>query len=190
MTTERQAEANRRNGRLSHGPATPEGKAAASANALRHGVTSSAFVLPGVEREEDWLEHRDGIRAALAPQGALESFLADRVAFCSWRLGRVLRFETATTAKALAESETDIRISLRKICRESERDDAELRDRVAGENMLPADWPLQRVMRYESHLSRQMTQSLHELQRMQAARAGDLVAAPLALDVTVDRESE
>ena len=42
-----------------------------------------------------------------------------------------------------------------------------------------------RVMRYEAHLSRQLAQALHELQRLQAARAGAPVPPPAVLDVTV-----
>jgi hypothetical protein len=52
--------------------------------------------------------------------------------------------------------------------------------------MLPAGDTLEKVTRYEAHLSRQMLQALHELQRLQAVRAGEPVPAPAALDVTLD----
>ena len=52
--------------------------------------------------------------------------------------------------------------------------------------MLPDDTTLNKVTRYEAHLSRQMLQALHTLERLQAARAGQPVPPPAALDVTVD----
>lgn len=44
---------------------------------------------------------------------------------------------------------------------------------------------LQNVMRYETHLSRQLFQTLHELQRLQAARHGQVVPPPALVDVVV-----
>jgi hypothetical protein len=51
---------------------------------------------------------------------------------------------------------------------------------------LPDAPTLDRVTRYEAHLSRQMLQALHTLERLQAARAGRDVPPPAAADVTVD----
>ena len=94
----RQTEANRGNALASTGPKTAEGKATSSRNALRHGLACALPVLPGLERPEDWQAHHAGILASLAPVGALEEALAERVALCSWRLRRVARYETAATA--------------------------------------------------------------------------------------------
>jgi hypothetical protein len=52
--------------------------------------------------------------------------------------------------------------------------------------MLPDASTLDRVMRYEAHVSRQLLQTLHTLERLQAARAGEPVPPPAALDVTVN----
>ena len=51
--------------------------------------------------------------------------------------------------------------------------------------LLPVADSLDRVMRYEGHLARQLTQTLHLLERMQASRSGNPPPAPAALDVTV-----
>jgi hypothetical protein len=59
-------------------------------------------------------------------------------------------------------------------------------DRVKRQRILPDGETLQKVSRYEAHLSRQLYQALHELQRLQAARAGQVVPPPAALDVTLD----
>jgi len=40
--------------------------------------------------------------------------------------------------------------------------------------------------RYETSIERGLYRALHELQRLQAARRGEAVAAPVAVDVCVD----
>jgi hypothetical protein len=55
--------------------------------------------------------------------------------------------------------------------------------------MLPDANTLQKITRYEAHLSRQLLQALHELQRLQAGRGGQSVPLPAALDVVVDGTS-
>jgi hypothetical protein len=62
-------------------------------------------------------------------------------------------------------------------------------DRLTRERMLPDTNTLQKITRYEAHLSRQLLQALHELQRLQAARGGQSVPPPAALDVMVDGAS-
>src|SRR5918993_2693621 len=80
------------------GPATEEGREVVKWTATRHGIRSPAPVVPGVERNEDWEEHRDGILDSLQPEGHLELVLAERVALLSWRLHRVIRYETESIA--------------------------------------------------------------------------------------------
>jgi hypothetical protein len=102
MTTRKQIEANRENALRSTGPKTSKGKARVARNAVRHGLRSDLPVLPG-ERLEDWETHRAGVFGSLAPAGALEEALAERVALCLWRQRRVIAYETATTALAMDE---------------------------------------------------------------------------------------
>src|SRR5215212_11734984 len=80
------------------GPSTREGKEIARWNATRHGIRSPAPVVPGVEKIEEWEEHRDGVLDSLSPVGHLEFVLAERVALLSWRLHRVTRYETESIA--------------------------------------------------------------------------------------------
>jgi hypothetical protein len=58
-------------------------------------------------------------------------------------------------------------------------------ERKRQARILPDEKTLEKVMRYEAHVSRQMLQALHTLERLQAARAGADVPPPAALDVTV-----
>jgi len=65
-------------------------------------------VVPGLEKLEDWEEHRSGILENLSPVGHLEVTLAERVALLSWRLHRVTRYETETIAISQGQVEEDI----------------------------------------------------------------------------------
>jgi hypothetical protein len=93
MATQRQIEANRRNARKSTGPRTLEGKASSSRNALTHGLTAEAIVLP----HEEWSQYVE-LRLALLdtyqPANPAEQMLVDLVAGSYWRLLRCRRLET------------------------------------------------------------------------------------------------
>jgi hypothetical protein len=77
-------------------------------NATRHGIRSPAPVVPGVEEKADWEEHRDGILENRSPEGHLEHVLAERVALLSWRLHRVIRYETESIALSQERVEDDL----------------------------------------------------------------------------------
>lgn len=93
MATQRQIEANRENASKSTGPRTEDGKAASSANALRHGLTAELLVLLPDEDGDAFKRLREGVIAELAPAGALQEVLAERAAVLLWRLDRVARME-------------------------------------------------------------------------------------------------
>ena len=104
MTTLAKIEANQRNGQLSTGPRTPEGKAVVARNATKHGIFAAVPVLPG-ECPDAWEAHRAGVVASLAPVGLLEVNLAERAALLLWRLQRLARYEAETVAAAMEEVE-------------------------------------------------------------------------------------
>jgi hypothetical protein len=114
MTSDRKAEANRRNARKSTGPKTPEGKAAVRLNALKHGLLSQEILLPDEDAEALWdLDER--LRAELQPVGELENLLVDRIVSLTWRLRRLGRVEAGIFAwersGALAEqAESEARV--------------------------------------------------------------------------------
>lgn len=62
-------------------------------NALRHGLTSTAPVIPGVESAEEWEALLEATLSDRAPEGAVETKLAERAASLIWRLRRVERYE-------------------------------------------------------------------------------------------------
>ena len=63
-------------------------------------------------------------------------------------------------------------------------------DHLRRERLLASAPQTDRIARYEAHLSRQLAQALHELQRLQAARAGAPVTPPVVVDVTVSGSEE
>lgn len=147
------------------GPKSATGKQASSGNALTHGLTSNApVVFSAGETVEAWQEHRAAIVASLAPVGALESALAERVALLVWRLARCWRAETALIARQIDKRmKFDLDGMMGTPC-----DPAEASVPYASED---------HVSRYEVHLSRQLWSCLHELEAMQRRREGD--AQPL-----------
>lgn len=56
-------------------------------------------------------------------------------------------------------------------------------DRFRRARLLPGPETTDRVSRYEAHLERGLYKALHELQRLQAARGGEYVPPPAAVDV-------
>jgi hypothetical protein len=163
-------------------------------NAVRHGMLSMSPVVPALEREEDWQEHREGIEASLAPTDHFESCLVERIALLLWRLGRVTAFETQTMISAADDSDAaweraeETRKEMAAIpfygkdAREHPPVKEEWLKRRQSDQIIPAGATLERVMRYETHLHRQLVQTMHELEALQARRKGQ--ATPLArLDV-------
>lgn len=61
-------------------------------NALKHGLSAVGVLLP---REDPtlWQKFEDVFLQELAPVGAIEEFLAHRIAAAAWRLARVERLE-------------------------------------------------------------------------------------------------
>jgi hypothetical protein len=90
------------------GPATEGGKEVAHWNAARHGMRSPAPVVPGIETHEDWERHLAGTLESLAPEGHLETVLAERVALLSWRLHRATRYETESISLSQEKAEDDL----------------------------------------------------------------------------------
>jgi hypothetical protein len=106
------AEASRRNGAKSRGPKTPEGKARSAQNALKHGLRAQkCVVLPG-ERASAFEALEAALMEELAPEGALQSVLAQRVVAASWRLARAERIEAELFAREMHGTFGDVGLGL------------------------------------------------------------------------------
>jgi hypothetical protein len=87
------AAASRENGAQSRGPRTEEGKAKSAQNALRHGLRAQKYLVLPEEDADEFADLEAALLEELAPVGALQTVLAQRVAVAAWRLARADRIE-------------------------------------------------------------------------------------------------
>src|SRR4029453_16418676 len=156
MTSERQVEANRQNAQKSTGPRTPAGKAVVALNGIKHGLLSRESLIKG-ESEAELVDFGKLLRAKLAPVGELELLFADRVISTAWRLRRLVAVETMVFNRGHSV------------------------DYVFNNSRETMGV----LSRYEVTLERSLYKALHELQRLQAARDGQAVPLPEAVDVDI-----
>ena len=84
--------ANQQNARRSTGPKTPEGRAISSRNALTHGLSARALLMP----DEDLTAFQqllDSLYLEHQPVGAHEEYLVRQIALSQWRLNRLQRIK-------------------------------------------------------------------------------------------------
>ena len=162
MISERQQEANRRNAAKSHGPITPEGRAAVRHNALKHGFTAAEIILPTVEEQIDFQQFRLAFEQEYKPVGPTEEVLIEDMVTARWRLNRLRKMEPGFFAlrrevlkDGITEFSTlDPQAQLALIV----LDDARDRDTIG------------KMSRYEARFERSFYKALKELQRLQALR--------------------
>ena len=157
-----------------NGPRTVRGKTTSSKNARTHGLTSKDAVLPG-ESAKEFQALRTQLGETLQPLGALEEELVERVLMCMWRLRRAYRVETSIYADKLQELEDPLRLSLALVAKDSK----------LGHIYEMAMTAIDKVTRHEATYERSMYKALHELERLQKARAGEYVPAPAVADLTI-----
>ena len=191
------------------GPQSDAAKTAVALNPVKHGLTAAAMVLPS-ENASDWENFHDGVRERFDAEGAVELALASRVAELLWRLRRVVRAEeqyvsvdqmhrnllvdndeqqhakyAASIAAPTAETPDgqDDAQQVGFYTRTLAVGNARSRFQRSLPVLLPDDAALEKIMRYEAHLSRLLKHALHELEALQDRRRGN--AAPLArIDIT------
>ena len=102
MTSQRQIEANRRNGSKSTGPRTPDGKRRSRGNAVRHGLTAET-VIADLEDAEDYQAFQAAVISDYDAESAVEREMVLRLASILWRLRRATGIETALFTLAARE---------------------------------------------------------------------------------------
>lgn len=161
MATPAQIVANRRNAARSTGPRTPAGKAAASRNALLHGLTAASPLLPS-EDSAAYRLHLDRFRAEWQPLGPTEESLVRRMAEADWALQRVPALEAA-----LFDFHARIHYVPKKFRRHFAANPLvwAFHGDSAGYN------DLSKLARYAGHLERKFNAALRELRLLRAGRA-------------------
>jgi hypothetical protein len=127
------AEASRKNGAKSRGPTTPEGKARSSQNALKHGFRAQKYVVLPDEDAAAFQALEAALMEELAPEGALQSALAQRVVAATWRLERAERIEAELFARQMQSPfggrDSDLGLALIRDCNGARAFDTLLRYR-------------------------------------------------------------
>lgn len=112
LVSEAKLIANRANAQKSTGPRTPKGKAWVKRNALRHGIFASEVLIrtgEGAEEAAAFAALLSALRVDLAPSGALEELLVEKLAVIVWRWRRLLRYEVGAIRRWADEAVTDWR---------------------------------------------------------------------------------
>ncbi len=105
--------ANRKNAARSTGPKSAAGKSRSAKNAVKHGLTSEAAILPGEDpqiydaRLDEWLDHYQ-------PTGPAEKLLVERAVRASWMLDRCTRAEDAALSARIRHAADDFQIAARE----------------------------------------------------------------------------
>jgi hypothetical protein len=210
MATRRQIAANRRNGESSTGPKTSKGKAKSSMNSLQHGLLARDAVLPCEDRSE-FDQSAERLRRELQPVGELESELVRNIVASMWRLkrcGRIeagilshfyykIRFErtqfyadpSADLLEAKLKSQSNLAGDEEQIAECEYQRALETESATMGEAFVQDSKEanaLPKLSRYEKSIEQSFYKALHELERLQGARAGKEIPVPLMIDVNVD----
>jgi len=173
----RKIEANRRNASRATGPRTSIGKKRVSTNAVRHGFFSKFLLIQhrdGKESQDEYDDFYAGIRKHYQPVGWLEELWVEKITVGSWRLRRLIRCESGQIARALAGHSYELQQSRADDLAEPESaplSNPEM-DALTDHLFLPEKEELDKLLRYEAMINRQLNHAITELERVQARRKG------------------
>jgi len=180
MTTEKQINANRQNAQKSTGPRTAEGKAAVSQNAVKHGLFTDSLIRG--ENPAVYEAFHDEMLADLAPAGAVETMLAERVISLWWRLRRAERMQNQALDDMMEKCITNP-LPRRLQRMECHALGVPLDDERCTSDHLPLgrvarlDWGhdkvLERMMMYEKRIESSLHKTMNELKSHQKTRRSE-----------------
>ena len=181
----RELAAHRANARKCTGPRTNEGMAASRLNALKQGFFARDVVNPvldGDARAEEFNSLLDALLEEFQPESARERILIDEVAACCWRIRRILRYECRESwadedsARRFATQATPTETLLVSMGRD---DNYRVRRLKAGKLrrsgldafVLPSYSDVDKIVRIERIVKRNLYRALDSLERIQASRS-------------------
>jgi hypothetical protein len=180
-------EANRRNAQLSTGPNTEQGKAHSRRNALKHGVLAATLLVSkglGAEDSSEFDELLKGLHEDIMPVGVLEEMLVEKIAVCWWRQRRALQSEAGLIERAfVAEESNKVSEGLVRFFGGSDKSE---RGTIKDHLRLPLGNDLDRILRYETTIQRQLIQAINQLERLQRMRRGENIPAPISVQLSND----
>jgi len=180
----RELAARRANAKKCTGPRTDEGKAAARLNAITHGFFACDVVNPildGSAHAEEFNSLLDALLEEFQPESASERILVDEVAASCWRIRRILRYECRESwrnedaARRKATSATATESLLTSMGYEDNhrvrrRTAAKVRRSGLDALVLPSFSDLDKIVRIERIVKRNLYRALDSLERIQASR--------------------
>src|ERR1019366_446375 len=92
IISDKNHESNRRNAQHATGPTTPEGKKAASLNAVTYGLRTRSLIIHG-ENIADYWRLWDGLETEWQPETPTERLYLERMSVSQWQLARMARSE-------------------------------------------------------------------------------------------------
>ena len=153
------AEINRANAERSTGPRSPEGKAVASLNAVKTGLTGRTVLLPS-DDSAAYAAHIAEYESEYQPVGLRERELVQSLADTSWRLQRIPGLELAIYARGSAEFAETF----------SQDDPTLVASKIELETFLKYEKQLKNLQLQEARLTRRYEKEAAELRSLQKER--------------------
>ena len=179
----RQLAARRANAKKSTGPRTPEGKSRARLNALKHGFFARDVVNPeldGPVRAGEFNSILDALLEEFQPESARERILIDEVAASCWRIRRLLRYECRESwvdedeyrRRAYTETPSDSIFASMGYDHHGDRLRTARKLQRSGLDalILPSDSDVDKIVRFERTVKRNLYRARDAFERMRAAR--------------------
>ena len=150
-------------------------------NAVKHGFFSKWLLVQhsdGKESQDEYDAFYADVRRHFQPVGWLEELWVEKIAVWSWRLRRLIRCESGQIDRALAEHRYELQESRAEDLAELESTPSSSPeiDAMTDHLFLPEKDELEKMLRYEAMINRQLNHALAELERVQARRKGEATA--------------
>ncbi|MFH2037418.1 MAG: hypothetical protein ABIJ45_13535 [Candidatus Zixiibacteriota bacterium] len=176
MATQKQITANRKNAQKSTGPKTPDGKNAVRLNALKHGLFAKDVVINCPKYREDPKEFarlHQSLKDEFRPVGQFQEHLIYSIAVSIWRFRRSVIAETSHLNCQIDSVETDESYDGLLASLETSELPASERENILkivsriGQRVIPNDYFMLNLMRYQLRIDRQLRQNFKILKMMQ-----------------------